>query len=84
MRDGMLKCQINQIAALFKVSILKATHRDAARSATEVNVGIAAVEGAAARIGTINRTAPIEAVGTDIADRTIYDVAAARQRQLKC
>ncbi len=46
--------------------------RDAVRSAVVVQVGTAAVEVEEARVGTtINRTAPIIAVATDIVERTI-------------
>ena len=44
MRDGMLKCQINQIAALIKVSILQATDSKAVRSVAVKHEGTAAVE----------------------------------------
>lgn len=83
MRDGMLKCQINQIAALFKVSILKATHSEAVCSAAGVHTGSAAVEAEAAGIGTTNRTAPIVAAGENIPERTIDAAAVARHRQFK-
>ena len=43
-RNGMVKCQINQIAALIKVSILKAAHREAVGSAVGAHAGIAAEE----------------------------------------
>ena len=64
MRDGMLKCQINQIAALIKVSILKATHSESVCSVVGAHVGSAANEVEAARIGATNLTAPIVAFGT--------------------
>ena len=80
----MVKCQINQIAALITVSILKATHSDSARSRVGGNVGIAAVEEEVARIGgATNHTAPIIADGTEIVERTIVEGAAARHRQFK-
>ena len=47
------KCQI---ASLFKVSILKATHRESERPAVAVHVGIAAVEVQVSGVGTIYRT----------------------------
>ena len=64
----MVKWQINQIAALIKVSILDAAHRVPVRSAAGVHAGIADVEADVARSGATNHTAPIEAVGTDIAE----------------
>ena len=45
--------------------------------------GIAAIEEQVARISTANRTAPIEAEGTNIVERTIAAAAAARQGQFK-
>ena len=47
------KCQI---ASLFKVSILKATHRVPVRPAVAEHAGIAAVEVQVPRIGTIYGT----------------------------
>ena len=47
-RNGMVKCQINQIAALIKVSILKAAHRAPACSVAGEHVGTAAVDAEAA------------------------------------
>ena len=79
----MVKCQNCQIASLIKGSILKATNRESVRSEVGVHVGIAATEVEAARIGAANRTAPIEAEGTDTEERTIAAEAAARQGQLK-
>ena len=79
----MVKWQINQIAALIKVSILKAAHRLSARSVAGVHEGIAAAEVEVARIGTTNRTAPIVAVGADIVERPTAAAADARHRQLK-
>ncbi len=63
--------------------VLKAAHREAERSVVDAHVGIAAVEAEVARIGTTNRTAPTDAVGTDIVERTTAAGAAARHRQLK-
>ena len=77
----MVKCLINQIAALIKVSILKATNSVSVCSVVGVHVGIAAIEVEVARIGAANRTAPIVAVGTDIVERTITVVAVARHGQ---
>ncbi len=64
-------------------SILKATHREPVRSAAVEEEGIAAVEEEAARTGAANRTAPVVAVGTNSAERTIAAVAVARHGQLK-
>ena len=66
------------------MSILEATHRDTERSVAVEHAGIAAVEEEVARGRATNRTAPIEAVGTDIEERTIGEVVAvARQGQFK-
>lgn len=65
------------------MSILKAAHRESVSSVVGIHDGIAAKEEEEARIGAANRTAPIEAVGTDIAERTIAAVAVARQGQFK-
>ena len=70
-----------QIATLLKVSILKATNRAPERSEAGVHVGSIANEVEAARIGTANRTAPIDAAGTYKAERTIAEVAVARHGQ---
>ncbi len=72
-----------QIASLIKVSILKATNRVSECSIAGDHVGPATKEEEDAGIGTINRTAPIEAEGTDIAERTIAAFAEARHGQLK-
>ena len=63
------------------MSILKATHRASDCSVVGVQVGIAAVEVEAARIGTANRNAPIPGVRPDIAERTTAAEAVARHRQ---
>ena len=64
------------------MSILEATHRGTECSAAgAVIVGITAVEVEAARNGIANRTAPIEAVGPNKAERTIAVVAVACHRQ---
>ena len=63
--------------------VLKATNSESVRSADGAHGGIAAMEVEVARIGAANRTAPIAADGTDIAERTITDVAAARHGQFK-
>lgn len=42
LRDGMVKCQINQIATLIKLSILNATNRVSERSTVGEHRGIAA------------------------------------------
>ena len=51
--------------------ILKATNSVSVCSVVGVHAGIAAVEVEVARIGAINLTAPIVAVGPDIVERTI-------------
>ena len=80
----MVNCQINQIASLIKVSILKATHRESVRSVAAKNVTTTVAEEAeVARIGAANRTAPIAADGTSKVEPTITEVAAARQNQFK-
>ena len=78
----MVKCQINQIASLIKVSILKATNSESVGSFAGPHDGSAAIEVEATRTGTANRTAPIVAVRTDIEERTTAaEVAAARHGQ---
>jgi hypothetical protein len=72
-----------KIIKLIKVSILKATNRDPARSAAGIHKGNAATEAEAARTGAVNRTAPIEAGGTDKVERTIAAGAEARHGQFK-
>ena len=72
-----------QIAGLIKVSILKATNRDAACPEAGVHAGIADIEIQVARIGTANRTTPIVAAGTNTVERTIAAAAEARHGQLK-
>jgi hypothetical protein len=63
-------------------SILKAANRVPVCSKAGAHSGIAAVEVEAARIGTANRTAPIDAKVTHKEERTIAVVAEARRRQL--
>lgn len=58
--------------------ILKATNRDSARSEAGEHIGTAATEVEAARTGATNRTAPTDAAGTDIEERTIAGDAGAR------
>ena len=70
-----------QIATLIKVSILKATNRVPACSVVGAHGGSTASEGEVARMGSANRTAPIEAEGTYTAERTIAVVAVARHGQ---
>ncbi len=82
-RNGIVKCQINQIASLIKASILEATHREPARSAVAVHAGTAAAEAEAAGVGANNRTAPIVAVGPHMVERPRAAVAAARHGQFK-
>ena len=72
-----------KIIKLIKVSILKATNRESACSEAGIHIGRAATEEEEARIGAANRTAPIEAAGTDIDERTIDDVAVARHGRFK-
>jgi hypothetical protein len=83
LRDRKLKCQINQIASLIKVSILKATHRDAECSGVVAHAGTAAVEVEVARVGKDTRTAPVVADGTDTAEQTIAAAAVASHGQFK-
>ncbi len=78
-----VKVSKNQIASLIKVSILKTTNRESISSEVGGHGGIAATEAEAAGIGAANRTRPIAADGTDIAERTIAAVAVARHRQFK-
>ena len=66
------------------MSILKATHSESECSVVGVHAGIAAIEVEEARIGAANRTAPIVAAGTDTAERTTAEAAAARHGQFKC
>ena len=79
----MVKCQINQIASLIKVSILKTTNREPIRTVVGFDEGRAASEAEAAGKGAANRTGPIVTVGTDRVERTIVEVAVARHRQFK-
>ena len=65
------------------MSILEATHRESVRSVVVAHAGIAAAEEEEARVSATNRTAPIAAAGTDIEERTIAEVAAARHGQFK-
>ena len=79
----MVKWQINQIAALVKVSILNTTYSDSVCSVARAHTDTAAIEVEAARNGAKNRTAPIVAEGTDIEERTTAVAAVARHRQFK-
>ncbi len=72
-----------KIIKLIKVSILKATNRESVRSAVGIHSGSAATAAEVARIGAANRTAPIDAVGTDTVERTIAVEAVARHGQFK-
>ena len=68
------------------MSILNAANSASVRPVVEVHGGTgAAVEVQAARTGTAtaNRTAPIEAAGTDIVERTTTAAAVARHGQFK-
>ena len=63
-RNGVVKCQINQIASLIKVSILEATHRVSACMEAARHGGIEGPEIEALRISSATcvgkvRTAPI-------------------------
>ena len=69
--------------ALINLSILKATYRESECSSVGVHEGNAAKEVEAASIRAANCTAPIDAIGTDIAERTIAVVAVARHGQFK-
>ena len=70
-----------QIASLIKVSILNATNRESERSEVGGHEGSAATKEEEARIGADNRTAPIEAEGTDKVERTTAVAAEARHGQ---
>ena len=72
-----------KIIKLIKVSILKATNRETGGSDVGSHTGTAATEAEAARTGAANRTAPIVADGTDIAERTNAAEAEARHGQFK-
>ncbi len=63
--------------------ILEATHREPERSVVVAHVGSAAAEGEVVGEGAINRTAPIDADGTHIEERTIAGVAVASQGQFQ-
>ena len=73
------------MAVTYTHSILKAMHTESARAIAGDHAGIAASEAEAASIRAALRTAPIEAEaeGTDIVERTIAEVAAARHGQFK-
>ena len=79
----VIKYQKYQIAALIKVSILKATYSESGGSAAVVHAGIAAKEAQGARNSTATRTAPKAAAGTNIAERTKAAAAEARHGQFK-
>ena len=83
--DGRVKYQRYQIAALIKVSILKATYSEPVCSVVNVNAGTGAIEAQAARFCTAtassNRTGPIIAVGST--DRTSTGGAEARHGPFK-
>lgn len=63
--------------------ILDATYRVSERSIVGVHEGIGAEEEEVARTGTAHCTTPVAADGTDIAERTIAEVAVARHGQFK-
>lgn len=65
------------------MSILKAAHREPVCSVVGTHEGIAAIEAEVARKGAANRTAPIDAAGTDTVERTTAEVAVARHGQFK-
>ena len=75
----MVKYQIYQIASLIKVSILKATHRDAECTVEGVDVAIEGAEVEAAGTGTTYTTTPIVAGAAYIAKAAITAVAVARR-----
>ena len=79
-QDKVSKCQI---AALIKGSILNTTNRESVRPTVGAHAGIAATEDEVASIRAANRTAPIEAGGTDTEERTTAAAAVARQGQLQ-
>ena len=79
-RDGRIKYQIDQLAALIKVSILKATHSETVCSFYGEKAGIIGDYVQTLRIGGANRTAPIEAGDIDIGEPT-SGVAEARHWQ---
>ena len=62
--------------------ILKATHRASVRAIVAVHVGNGTVEAEAA-CAAIIRTAPIDAIGPNIAERTTADESGARHGQFK-
>jgi hypothetical protein len=72
-----------KIIKLIKVSILKATNRESESSVAGIHTGTAATEVEVARTGAANRTAPIDAAGTDTEERTIAADAVARHGQFK-
>lgn len=65
------------------MSILKATNRESVCSEGGAHIGNAAIELEVARIGTANRTAPIETEVTDKVERTTAVEAEARHGQFK-
>ena len=66
-----------------KVSIVNATYRESETSTEGVHGGSAATEEEDAGIRTTHRTAPIDAEGIDIEERTIAVAAVARHGQFK-
>lgn len=65
------------------MSFLEATHREPARSVVAEHAGSAAVEVEEAGVGAINRTAPTEAEGTHMVERTKAEVAVAGHGQFQ-
>ena len=59
------------------------TYRESVCSIAGEHIGIAASEVEVAGIRTTLRTAPIDAAGTDIVERTIAESAVARHGQFK-
>jgi hypothetical protein len=68
---------------LIKVSILKATYREPARSAGGEHAGKAATEAEVASIRAANCITPIAAAGTDKVERTSAAAVEARHGQFK-
>ena len=65
------------------MSILKATNRVPVCPNVGAHAGIAGIEVQAARIGSANRTTPIEAFGTNIEKRTTVVESDARHGQFE-
>ena len=74
---------VSKNSIFFIVLIFYAANREAVSSLAVGHVGKAGADAEIARIGDINRTAPIVAECTDIEERTISAVAVARHGQFK-